>query len=70
MEERAEPLGLGGQEHSSGYRLCSAHLSRVLSARERGEKVLPNSRDTENERFVTIPAQLGIDQAGGGLNRR
>mgnify|MGYP007071508373 CR=1 FL=1 len=63
VEERAEPLGLGGQEHSSGYRLCSAHLSRVLPARERGEKVLPNSRDTANERFVTLASHLGMEQA-------
>ena len=49
--------------HSVGCRQCRRRLSRVLAARERGEKVLPNSRDTANERFVTLASHLGMEQA-------
>ena len=38
-------------------------MSRMLRTRQCAEKVLPNSRTRANERFVTIPAQLGIEQA-------
>ena len=38
-------------------------MSGVLPGRECVDRSLPNSRDTENERFVTLTPHLGIDQA-------
>ena len=40
------------RRHSAGCWQCRRRLSRVLAARERGEKVLPNSRDTETKMNV------------------
>ena len=56
-------MGPSASRHDPGCRPCRESLSGVPRTRQCGESVSPNPCHTENDRFVTLPPQLGVDQA-------